>query len=70
MLTHPLAIAYSVIVGTINFMISWVAFLFFSDKKKFPVYVLTGYVGIILAFLTDLMMFVFPLWEYPWNEIG
>ncbi|WP_080873464.1 hypothetical protein [Oceanobacillus timonensis] len=54
-----------VLIAAINFIISWVAFLFFSDKKKFSVYVLTCYVVIILALITDLLMFVYPLWDYP-----
>ncbi|WP_420830492.1 CBO0543 family protein [Bacillus piscicola] len=56
-------------VGTVIFIISWIAFLFFSKKKKFPLYVLTGYTGIILALTSDLIMFVYPLWEYPGTSL-
>ncbi|MFJ8236319.1 CBO0543 family protein [Ureibacillus sp. NPDC094379] len=57
------------LIGTVTFIISWVTYLFFSDKRKFPLYVLTGYIGIILAFITDLLMFVYPLWNYPGGKI-
>ena len=30
---------------------------------------LTGYVGIVLALITDLLMFVYPLWDYPGTPI-
>ncbi|MUV37840.1 hypothetical protein JNUCC1_01646 [Lentibacillus sp. JNUCC-1] len=55
--------------GTVTFIISWLAFLLFSNKKKFPLYVLTGYVGIILALLSDLMIYVYPLWHYPGSKL-
>ncbi len=61
--------AYSVLIGSVIFIISWIAFLSFSNKEKFPLYVLTGYMGIILALITDLMMFVYPLWHYPGTKI-
>lgn len=57
-----------VLVGAINFIISWLAFLSFSNKKKFPVYVPTCYIGIILALYTDLWILVYPLWDYPGTE--
>lgn len=60
---------FTVLIGIVTFIISWVSFLSFSDKKKLPLYVLTGYVGIILAFITDLLMFVYPLWNYPGGKI-
>ncbi|WP_059103429.1 CBO0543 family protein [Shouchella shacheensis] len=53
------------LTATATFMISWTAFLFVAAKEKFPLYVLTGYVGIIFALITDLLMFVYPLWDYP-----
>ena len=56
-------------IGIILFILSWVAFFLFADKKKFPLYVVTGYVAIILAFITDLLMFVYPLWQYPGTSI-
>lgn len=55
----------SMFIGIITFIISWSAFLLFANKKKFPLFVLTGYVCIIFAMITDLMMFVYPLWHYP-----
>jgi len=58
-----------VLIAATVFIISWSVFLFFADKKKFPVYVLTGYVGIILALITDLLMFVYPLWHYPGTKV-
>lgn len=60
---------YSVLIGTVTFILSWIVFLTFSNKKSFSLYVLTGYVGIILALITDLMMFVYPLWQYPGTKI-
>jgi len=60
---------YSVLIGTVSFFICWLAFLFFSNKKKFPLYVFTCYVGIILSLIANLMMFVYPLWEYPGTKI-
>lgn len=60
---------YSMLIGTVTFIISWLAFLLFSNRKKFPLYAFTGYVGIILALITDLLMFVYPLWQYPGTKI-
>lgn len=60
---------YSMLIGTVTCIISWLAFLLFSNRKKFPLYAFTGYVGIILALITDLMMFVYPLWQYPGTKI-
>lgn len=53
------------LIGIITFIISWVAFLFFFNKKRFPLYLFTTYIGIILALITDLLTFVYPLWSYP-----
>lgn len=53
------------LIGIVTFIISWLVFLFFANKRKYPLYALTGYVGIIFALITDLMMFVYPLWDYP-----
>lgn len=61
---------YSVLTATFTFIISWVVFLVFSNKNKFPLYVLTGYIGIILALITDLLIFVYPLWNYPGTRFG
>ncbi|KGR79264.1 CBO0543 family protein [Ureibacillus sinduriensis] len=57
------------LIGTVTFIIGWLTFLLFSDKKKFPLFVITVYVGIILALITDLMMFVYPLWHYQGTKI-
>ncbi|MDN4494708.1 CBO0543 family protein [Ureibacillus aquaedulcis] len=59
----------TVLIGIVTFIISWIAYLFFSDKKKFHLYVLTAYIGIILALITDLLMFVYPLWNYPGTKL-
>jgi hypothetical protein len=48
----------------IKFILSWACFIWFGDKKKFFLIVPTCYVAIILALITDLLMFVYPLWEY------
>lgn len=45
------------------------AFLLFSNEGKFPLYALTGYIGVILALITDLLVFVYPLWNYPGTEL-
>ncbi|WP_373906667.1 CBO0543 family protein [Ureibacillus sinduriensis] len=52
-----------------SFIISWIAYLFFSDKKRFHLYVFTVYIGIVLALITDLLMFVYPLWHYPGSKV-
>jgi hypothetical protein len=56
-------------IGIILFILSWLAFYIFGDKKRFRLYVVTGYVAIILAFITDLLMFVYPLWQYPGTDV-
>ncbi|MGM8365724.1 CBO0543 family protein [Virgibacillus sp. W0181] len=56
-------------IGVITFTISWLIFFIFSYKKNFPIYILTSCIGIILAFITDLLMFVYPLWKYPGNPL-
>jgi hypothetical protein len=48
----------------IKFIISWALFLFFGNKKKFLLFAPTCYFAVILALVTDLLMFVYPLWEY------
>ncbi|MFC7686271.1 CBO0543 family protein [Ureibacillus sp. GCM10028918] len=52
-----------------SFIISWIVYLFFSDKKKYHFYALTVYIGIVLALITDLLMFVYPLWNYPGSKV-
>lgn len=56
------------IIGLATFIISWLFFLFFSTKNKFPLYILTCYTGIIYALATDLLVFVYPLWWYPGSK--
>ncbi|WP_026909140.1 CBO0543 family protein [Paucisalibacillus globulus] len=56
-------------IGIVAFLISLIMFFLFSDKTKFQLYVTTGYIGIILALITDLLMFVYPLWNYPGSKI-
>lgn len=48
----------------IKFIISWACFIFFGNKKKFSLIAPTCYVAIILALITDLLMFLYPLWNY------
>jgi hypothetical protein len=48
----------------IKFILSWALFLFFGNRKKFSLIVPTCYLAVILALVTDLLMFVYPLWEY------
>ncbi|KGR79896.1 hypothetical protein CD33_00290 [Ureibacillus sinduriensis BLB-1 = JCM 15800] len=57
------------LVAIVSFIISWIAYLFFSDKKRFHLYVFTVYIGIVLALITDLLMFVYPLWHYPGSKV-
>jgi hypothetical protein len=52
----------------IKFIVSWVCFLLFADKKKFYCFSSTVYLAVILALITDLLMFVTPLWEYPGSK--
>lgn len=49
----------------IQFIISWGCFILFADKKKFYLIVPTCYTAMYLACTTDMMTFVYPLWEYP-----
>ncbi len=60
---------FTVLVAIVSFIISWIAYLFFSDKKRFHLYVFTVYIGIVLALITDLLMFVYPLWHYPGSKV-
>nr|WP_106779269.1 CBO0543 family protein [Lysinibacillus timonensis] len=56
-------------IGTVNFLISWIVFFSFSNRKKFPLYMVTGYMGVTLALITDLLMYIYPLWYYPGTKI-
>ncbi|WP_432663195.1 CBO0543 family protein [Wukongibacter baidiensis] len=47
------------------FLISWLVFIIFADKKKFFTFSPTCYLAIILGFVTDLLIHYYPLWSYP-----
>lgn len=47
------------------FIVSWIAFIIFADKRKFFIFSPTCYVAIILGFATDLLIVHYPLWSYP-----
>ena len=47
-----------------KFIISWACFILFRNKRKFSLLVPTCYIAVILALITDLLMFVYPLWKY------
>ena len=57
------------LTGVVTFIISWIAFLVYALKEKFQLFLFTGYIGIILALITDLLMYVYPLWNYPGTKI-
>lgn len=50
--------------GTV-FIVSWLLFVFFADKKKFFKFSPTCYIAIILGLGTDLLIHNYPLWSYP-----
>lgn len=47
------------------FVILWLFFFIFADKKKFYLIAPTCYIAMYLACTTDMMINVYPLWEYP-----
>jgi hypothetical protein len=49
----------------VKFAGSWLLFLLFADKKRYIFISPTCYLAVIFALITDLLMFVYPLWEYP-----
>lgn len=53
------------VFSTIIFIVSWLSFILFADKKKFFIFSPTCYVAIILGFATDLLIHYYPLWDYP-----
>lgn len=55
--------------GTITFIVSWLAFFSFSNKKKLPLFLSTIYLGIIYSFITDLLILIYPLWYYPGTKL-
>lgn len=52
----------------IKFFSSWIIFLTFAEKRLFFRFSSTVYFAVILALITDLLMFVTPLWEYPGSK--
>ncbi len=53
--------AFSVIL----FVLSWIAFFVFADKKKFRLFWSTCLLGMYLAATVDLFVHHYPLWDYP-----
>lgn len=49
----------------ILFVVSWICFFFFANKNKFHIFISTCYFGMILGFVTDFIIDIYPLWEYP-----
>lgn len=52
----------------ILFVMSWLSFVIFADKKKFFIFSPTCYLAIILGFVTDVLIHYYPLWSYPGNS--
>jgi hypothetical protein len=46
------------------FVLSWIFFFIFADKKKLYLFLSTVYFGIIVALMSDLLMHVVELWEF------
>jgi hypothetical protein len=51
--------------SVILFILSWSVYFIVADKNKYVYISPTSYIAVILALVTDLLMFVYPLWEYP-----
>lgn len=51
-------------VTIILFILSWLTFLFFGDKKRIPELFPTAVFSAFLALLTDLIMEEYQLWSY------
>ncbi|MBB6214766.1 hypothetical protein HNQ80_000851 [Anaerosolibacter carboniphilus] len=49
----------------ILFIISWLCFFIFADKKKLKGFLSTCYLALILGLTTDLLIHHYPLWNYP-----
>ncbi|GBF33589.1 hypothetical protein DCCM_2695 [Desulfocucumis palustris] len=47
-----------------SFILSWIIFGLFADKKRFLGQLPTCYFAMILGFLTDFLVEAYPLWEY------
>jgi hypothetical protein len=45
--------------------LSWIIFILYADKRRLFLFLPTCYLAMILGFLTDLLMEIYPLWEYP-----
>lgn len=43
-------------VGVITFVSSWIVFFSLYHKGKFPLYIMTCYIGVIFAMITDLLI--------------
>lgn len=54
----------------ILFLVSWAFYFAFADKRKFFRYASTCYVAIILGLITDLLIHLYPLWDYPSGSKG
>lgn len=52
----------------IIFVLSWICFLVFGDKKRFIELSPTCYLAMYFACTTDMMTNVYPLWEYPASD--
>lgn len=53
------------VFSIILFVCSWVAFLFFADKKPYFKFAPTCFIAMILGLSTDIMTDSYGLWEYP-----
>lgn len=51
------------------FILSWLCFIFFADKKKFFAFSPTCYIAIILGLITDILINHYPLWTYPADTV-
>lgn len=56
-----LPMSFSIIL----FIISWISFFIFADKKKFYLLAPTCYLAMYFACFSDMMTSVYPLWDYP-----
>lgn len=50
------------------FIISWLIFIIFADKRMIHDFSSTCYLAIILGLLTDILVSFYPLWEYSSNS--
>ncbi len=47
------------------FIVSWICFFVFADKKRFAEISPTCLIAMYLAVTSDMMTNIYPLWEYP-----